>query len=132
MTVCSSSMKRITSPPASATSASTAFSRSSNSPRYLAPATSAPMSSETTRASRMESGTSLSTMRCARPSTIAVLPTPGSPMSTGLFFRRRESTCSVRRISSSRPMTGSSLPARASSLRSVPYFLSDSPFGRAS
>ncbi len=30
-------------------------------------------------------------MRCARPSTIAVLPTPGSPISTGLFFvRRRE------------------------------------------
>ena len=28
-------------------------------------------------------------MRCARPSTTAVLPTPGSPMSTGLFFVRR-------------------------------------------
>ena len=32
------------------------------------------------------------TMRCASPSTMAVLPTPGSPMSTGLFFVRRDST----------------------------------------
>jgi hypothetical protein len=31
-------------------------------------------------------------MRWARPSTIAVLPTPGSPISTGLFLVRREST----------------------------------------
>ena len=52
-------------------------------------------------------------MRSARPSTIAVLPTPGSPISTGLFLVRRESTCIVRRISSSRPITGSSLPSRA-------------------
>src|ERR671936_2052027 len=29
-------------------------------------------------------------MRAARPSTTAVLPTPGSPISTGLFFDRRE------------------------------------------
>ena len=38
------------------------------------------------------SGTSPRTMRCASPSTMAVLPTPGSPISTGLFFVRREST----------------------------------------
>ena len=56
------------------------------------------------------SGTSPRAMRWARPSTMAVLPTPGSPMSTGLFLVRRESTWSVRRISSSRPMTGSSRP----------------------
>ena len=41
---------------------------------------------------------------------MAVLPTPGSPMSTGLFLVRRESTWMTRRISSSRPMTGSILP----------------------
>ena len=35
--VCISSMKRITSPAAAVTSVSTAFSRSSNSPRYFAP-----------------------------------------------------------------------------------------------
>ena len=33
-------------------------------------------------------------------------------MSTGLFFVRRDSTWMIRRISSSRPMTGSILPAR--------------------
>ena len=74
-------------------SLSTALSRSSNSPRYLAPATSAPRSSETSLRSCRPSGTSPSTMRWARPSTIAVLPTPGSPISTGLFLVRRESTC---------------------------------------
>ena len=68
------------------------------------------------------SGTSPSTMRRARPSTMAVLPTPGSPMSTGLFLVRRDSTWMTRRISSSRPMTGSSLPWRAASVRSRPYF----------
>jgi hypothetical protein len=38
-------------------------------------------------------------MRWARPSTIAVLPTPGSPISTGLFFWRRERICMIRSIS---------------------------------
>ena len=55
---------------------------------------------------------------------MAVLPTPGSPISTGLFLVRRLSTWMTRRISSSRPMTGSSLPSRASRVRSRPYFSS--------
>ena len=122
--VCSSSMKRITAPSDSATSRSTAFRRSSNSPRYFEPAISAPTSSAITRLSFRLSGTSPATMRRARPSTIAVLPTPGSPISTGLFLVRRESTCITRRISSSRPITGSSLPARAASVRSRPNFAS--------
>ena len=63
-------------------------------------------------------------MRRARPSAMAVLPTPGSPMSTGLFLVRRVSTCMTRRISSSRPMTGSILPCRARAVRSRPYFSS--------
>jgi hypothetical protein len=41
-------------------------------------------------------GTSLFTMRCARPSAIAVLPTPGSPTSTGLFFVRLCVMCCAR------------------------------------
>ena len=123
-TVCSSSMNRMTCPAASVISFSTALSRSSNSPRYLAPATSAPMSSATTRFSFSPSGTSPRTMRCASPSTMAVLPTPGSPMSTGLFLVRRLRIWMVRRISSSRPMTGSSLPPRAIWVRSRPYFSS--------
>ena len=65
------------------------MSRSSNSPRYFAPATIAPRSSATSRLPRSDSGTSPATMRCARPSTTAVLPTPGSPISTGLFLVRR-------------------------------------------
>ncbi len=66
------------------------------------------------------SGTSPAAMRPARPSTMAVLPTPGSPISTGLFFVRRDSTWMTRRISSSRPMTGSILPSRARWVRSCP------------
>jgi len=108
-TVCSSSMKRTTSP-RSAISRSTAFSRSSNSPLNFAPAISDPMSNDTTDLLLSPSGTSPRTMRSANPSAIAVLPTPGSPISTGLFLVRRESICIIRRISSSRPITGSNLP----------------------
>ena len=103
---------------------STALRRSSNSPRYFAPATRAPTSSAQTRLPFRPSGTSPAMMRWARPSTIAVFPTPGSPISTGLFFVRRDSTWIVRRISSSRPMTGSSFPDSASAVRSRPYFSS--------
>ena len=56
-------------------------------------------------------------MRRARPSTMAVLPTPGSPMRMGLFLVRRDRIWRTRRISSSRPMTGSSFPCRARSFR---------------
>ena len=63
---------------------------------------------------------------------MAVLPTPGSPISTGLFLVRRCSTWMARRISSSRPITGSSLPRRARSVRSSVYFLSASRWPSAS
>ena len=43
----------------------------------------------TMRLSSRLSGTSSATMRWAKPSTIAVLPTPGSPIRTGLFLVRR-------------------------------------------
>ena len=45
------------------------------------------------------SGTSAATIRRASPSTMAVLPTPGSPIRTGLFLVRRERTWITRRIS---------------------------------
>ena len=38
------------------------------------------------RLSARKEGTSPSAMRCARPSTMAVLPTPGSPISTGIVL----------------------------------------------
>mmetsp|Transcript_34022 Transcript_34022/g.104083 ORF Transcript_34022/g.104083 Transcript_34022/m.104083 type:complete len:228 (+) Transcript_34022:1439-2122(+) len=122
-----SSMKRITSPSESAASLSTPLKRSSNSPRNFAPASSVPISTAISRRERIESGTSRSTMRWASPSATAVFPTPGSPISTGLFFRRRESTWIVLRISSSRPTTVSSLPSRAIAVRSLPYLCSASP-----
>src|SRR3984885_6079775 len=119
-TLCNSSMKSSTRPSDSCTSLSTALRRSSNSPRNFAPAMREPISSEIMRLSFKPSGTSRRTMRCANPSTTAVLPTPGSPMRTGLFLVRRESTWITRRISSSRPITGSSFPCSAISVRSRP------------
>ena len=124
--VCSSSMKRMIFPSDFLTSFRTAFRRSSNSPRYFAPAMSAPMSSEKMVRSFSPSGTSPRTIRWARPSAMAVLPTPGSPMSTGLFLVLRDRMRMTLRISASRPMTGSSSLLRARSTRSVPYFFSAS------
>ena len=121
-TVCISSMNVMIWPSAPLISSRTALSRSSNSPRYFEPAIIDPRSRATMRLPRRLSGTSPPTTRCASPSTTAVLPTPGSPMSTGLFLVRRDSTCTTRRISVSRPMTGSSSPRRARSVRSTPYF----------
>ena len=65
------------------------FNRSSNSPRYFAPANIELMLSEIIRLLRNISGTLPFTIRFAKPSAIAVLPTPGSPISTGLFLVRR-------------------------------------------
>ena len=85
-----SSIKRRISPSLFSRIFRTSLSLSSNSPRYFAPAMSAPMSSSQTVLPLSPSGTSPATMRCASPSTMAVLPTPGSPMRTGLFLVRRE------------------------------------------
>ena len=121
-----SSMKRMIRPSLALISLSTAFRRSSKSPRYFAPAISAVRSRAKMVRSFSPSGTSPRTMRWASPSTMAVLPTPGSPMSTGLFFVLRERMRMTSRISVSRPITGSSFPLRAISTRSVPYFFSAS------
>ena len=71
-------------------SSMTFLRRSSNSPRYLVPATSSPMSRVSNRRSRRLSGMSPTTIFWASPSTIAVLPTPGSPT------RRDCSWCGAR------------------------------------
>ncbi len=109
MIVCSSSMKRMTLLE-EVISLSTRLRRSSNSPRYLVPATSEARSSVSTLLPINTSGAVPSTIFCARPSTIAVLPTPGSPISTGLFLVLRARIWMTRWISLARPMTGSSLP----------------------
>ena len=94
------------------------FNRSSNSPRYLVPATNEPTSSIIIRLDHSSSGTSPAMTRCANPSTIAVLPTPGSPINTGLFLVRRHKIWIARVISTSRPMTGSISFCRAMAVRS--------------
>ena len=124
--VCSSSINRMMWPSLFLTSFRTAFRRSSNSPRYFAPATNEPISNEKIVLSFSVPGTSPRTIRCARPSAMAVLPTPGSPIRTGLFLVLRDRIRMTLRISSSRPMTGSIFFWRACSTRSVPYFFSAS------
>ena len=112
-----SSMNRMISPALSTTSLTTPFRRSSNSPWYFAPAIKAPMSNEYTFLLLRFSGTSPSTIFWAMPSEMAVLPTPGSPTRIGLFLVLLLRICRTLRISSSLPMTGSSFPLAACSLR---------------
>ena len=95
-----------------------ALRRSSNCPRYFVPATINEMSSASIRLSPRKYGTSPQAIRCASPSTIAVLPTPGSPISTALFFVRRQRTCCTRSSSTRRPTSGSSRLFMAASVRS--------------
>ena len=73
----------------SSSSSNTAFNRSSKSPLYLVPANNAPISKLYTIFSLIISGTFPSTINFAKPSTIAVFPTPGSPTIITLFFLRR-------------------------------------------
>jgi len=117
--------ERVTSASAEVTSLTTAFSRSSNSPLYFAPAIKAPISKEKTILSFRFSGTSPSTILCAKPSAIAVLPTPGSPTNIGLFLVLRVKICKTLRISSSRPITGSNFPLLANSLRFFAYLFNE-------
>ena len=94
------------------------LSRSSNCPRYFVPATINEISSASKRLSARKCGISPQTIRCAKPSTIAVLPTPGSPIKTALFFERRHKTCCTRSSSTERPTNGSRLFLVAASDRS--------------
>mmetsp|Transcript_131703 Transcript_131703/g.228966 ORF Transcript_131703/g.228966 Transcript_131703/m.228966 type:complete len:252 (-) Transcript_131703:487-1242(-) len=93
---------------------------SSKSPRYFVPARIADKSKDKMRLPFRNFGRSSpsSTILVARPSAIAVLPTPGSPMRTGLFFLRRARTWMVRSISGPRPTIGSSCPSAAFLVRS--------------
>mmetsp|Transcript_88408 Transcript_88408/g.153472 ORF Transcript_88408/g.153472 Transcript_88408/m.153472 type:complete len:315 (+) Transcript_88408:1283-2227(+) len=100
-------------------SSMTFFRRSSNCPRYWVPATKAPMSMDQTWAVCRDGGTLPSAMRCARPSAMAVFPTPGRPIRQGLFLLRRLRICVTRSICNSRPTTGSSFPSSASLVRFV-------------
>ncbi|OQC69285.1 MAG: hypothetical protein BWX47_01303 [candidate division Hyd24-12 bacterium ADurb.Bin004] len=104
--------------PASIISLSRTFSRSSNCPLYFVPAMTPAMSSAMSLRSRRGGGTRQETINWARPSTIAVLPTPGSPIRTGLHFFLRQRTWMTLDISFSRPITGSSEFSLAMAVRS--------------
>ena len=72
-------------------------------------------------ASSDASGTSPAWIFSARPSATAVLPTPGSPISTGLFLvRRLKHHHHTLDFGMDRPITGSSFPAAASAVRLRP------------
>ena len=124
MMVCSSSIKRMMSP-ARRTSRSTDFTRSLKIPAVLRPC-------EHRRDIQRHYALVFKLCRCLplrnahrqAPSATAVLPTPGSPTSTGLFLLRRERICIARRISSVRPTTGSKAPPAARSVRSRLYWSS--------
>jgi len=113
MTVWSSSTKRMIWFFARRISSMMFLRRCSNSPRYFVPATTAARSRVITRLPSRSSGASPEEIRWARPSTMAVFPTPGSPIRTGLFFVRRANIWISRSISIVRPITGSSLPSLA-------------------
>ena len=100
--VCNSSIKTIQLP-APFISSSTFFKRSSNSPRYLVPATSDPISRVTSRLFRKVSGTSPVIICWASLVTIADLPTPGSPIKAGLFLVLRLRIWMIRSHSFSLP-----------------------------
>ena len=114
-----SSMNRMMALGLACTSSITARRRCSNSPFMLAPACSRPTSRARNSTSFRDGGTSPRTMRWAKPSTTAVLPTPASPTRMGLFWRRRIRISMSWRISSSRPTMGSILASRAWAVRSV-------------
>ena len=98
----------------------TAFMRSSNCPRYFVPATKLAKSSVTTRLLNKILETFLLTILFAKPSAMADLPTPGSPIKRGLFFFLLLKICETRSISFSLPTTGSSFPSSAIAVRSLP------------
>ena len=118
ISVCASSMNRMIGVGEDCTSSITDRRRCSNSPFIEAPACISPTSSMWSFTSRSGGGTSPEAMRCAKPSTTAVLPTPASPVRIGLFWRRRISTSMICRISSSRPRIGSISPDLALAVRS--------------
>ena len=97
-----------------------ALRRFSKSPRYFVPATTDAMSRDISLFFASTGEILPPAIRWAIPSTMADFPTPGSPISIGLFFFLRPRISITRAISVSRPTTGSSLPSAAALVRSNP------------
>ncbi len=94
----------------------------SNWPRIPVPCTRETTFNEMIFLSCNLAGTEPSTICWANPSTTAVLPTPASPIKTGLFLVLLFKISITRAISWSRPITGSILPRLARAVKSVPYW----------
>ena len=95
---------------------------SSKLPRNCVPASRPEISMLIISLFLIAAGTSPLTIAWAKPSTTAVFPTPASPTKTGLFFVRRDKISAVSWISLFLPITGSSLPSRASCVKFRPNF----------
>ena len=98
----------------------TAFILSSNWPLYLVPATKLAKSSEIIRLLNKTLDTFFWVILNAKPSAIADLPTPGSPIKRGLFFFLLLSICETLCISSFLPTIGSKTPFSAIKVKSFP------------
>ena len=98
----------------------TAFILSSNCPLYLVPATKLARSNEIILLLYNTLDTFFFIILIARPSAIADFPTPGSPISNGLFFFLLLSIWETLWISTSLPMIGSSSSFSAIDVRSFP------------
>jgi hypothetical protein len=81
------------------------------------------MSRERSLADRRDGGAVLLEMRDARQEIRAVLPAPCSPRRSTLLPLLRVRMVIMRRVSGSRPTNGSKLSWRASSVRSIVYFV---------
>ena len=95
------------------------------------------MSKLYTENSFKKSGTLSLIMLYARPSAIAVLPTPGSPTISTLFFALRPNASAKLSSSLLRPIIGSTLPFLTSSFKLVvklfnAFFASDAASGESS
>ena len=95
--------------------------RSSKSPLYFAPDSKAVKSREKINLFFKISGTRFLTKSFATPSTIAVFPTPASPIKHGLFFVFLERSCKTLSTSLSRPISGSFLLRSDVSVMFFPY-----------
>ena len=117
--VCISSMNTITCGLFS-NSRISALILSSNWPLYLVPATIPAKSRLTMRLLNKRGEVRFLAINCANPSTIALFPTPGSPMRMGLFFFLLPRISTTLFISFSRPTMGSNFPSVAALLKSIP------------
>ena len=121
--ICASSMNIIVLP-FPRKPANTSLNLSSKSPLYLDPASILPISRLYTSYSFKNSGTLLFTIFHAKPSAIAVLPTPGSPTIRTLFLLLLPKARAILSNSSDLPITGSTFSFCTSSLRFVVNALS--------